>query len=316
MLHCKPGIFNDFVEVGILRAGIYKAISQAGVTGIRHHELPLRVFQAINLPFEEYASNAESVYAAREDTNEALRLVLGYRIYCDLRRGWRVNMPNLEQCGLLKIEYLSLEEICRDQKMWEHTHEPLKNTSPETRLQVLTVLLDFMRRELAIKVDYLRRDYQEQIVQRSNQRLITPWGIDENEARNLEYATTLFPRTRPRSSKERTNNIYLSEYSGFAQYLTRYNTFPDYTFSSRRGETPQLICDMLDVLVQAALVEIISQPRGNNDVPGYQLVAASMIWKAGDGTQPYHDPIRVPNMSSQSTGGQLLFCGLLPAYRS
>ena len=28
-----------------------------------------------NLPFEEYASNPEAMYAAREDTNEALRLV-------------------------------------------------------------------------------------------------------------------------------------------------------------------------------------------------------------------------------------------------
>ncbi len=303
----QAGHFNDFMEVGLLRAGIYKAISQAGVTGLRHHELPLRVFEALNLPFEEYASNPEAMYAAREDTNEALRLVLGYRIYCDLRRGWRVNMPNLEQCGLLKIEYLSLEEICQDQRLWEDTHEPLRSASPETRFRVLTVLLDFMRRELAIKVDYLRREYQEQIVQRSNQRLIPPWGIDENEARNLEYATILFPQVRPRSSRKRANKIFLSGYSGFAQYLTRYNTFPNYTFTSRRGETPQLIRDMLNVLAQASLVEIVSQPDGNNEVPGYQLVAASMIWKAGDGTQPYHDPIRVPNISSQHTGGNTFF---------
>ncbi len=303
----QSGHFNDFIEVGILRAGIYKAIKETGTVGIRHYELPLRVFEALNLPFEEYASNPEAVYSAREDTNEALRLVLGYRIYCDLRRGWRVNMPNLEQCGLLKVEYLSLQDICQDEKMWEKTSEPLKSASPETRYKVLQVLLDFMRRELAIKVDYLRRDYQEQIVQRSNQRLVTPWGIDENEARNLEYATILFPRTRPRNRKGQGNNIFLSEYSGFAQYLTRYNTFPNYTFTTRRQESRQLIHDMLDVLVKAGLVEIVSQPNGNNEVPGYQLVAASMIWKAGDGSQTYHDPIRVPNISSQSAEGNHFF---------
>jgi hypothetical protein len=35
--------------------------------------------------------------------------------------------------------------------------------------------LDVLRRELAIKVDYLRSDYQDQLKQRSNQRLKEPW---------------------------------------------------------------------------------------------------------------------------------------------
>ncbi len=37
-----------------------------------------------------------------------------YCIYADLRRGWRLVQPNLEQCGLLKIEYPALEDVCRD----------------------------------------------------------------------------------------------------------------------------------------------------------------------------------------------------------
>lgn len=303
----QAGHFNDFVEVGMLRAAIYKAIVEAGAKGIKHHELQARVFEAFNLPFAEYASNPEAVYAAKEDTEEALRAVLGYRIYCDLRRGWRVNMPNLEQCGLLKIDYMSLDELCQDEKMWEHKHGALCTASPETRRQVLSVLLDFMRRELAIKVDFLRREYLEQIVQRSNQRLKAPWGLDENESRNLETATILFPRTRPKNRKDQGQNIFLSEYSGLAQYLTRFNTFPNYTFVSRRAETPNLIRDMLEILVQAGIVEIVSQAQGKNEVPGYQLVAASLIWKAGNGSEPYHDPIRVPNLSAESGEGNRFF---------
>lgn len=303
----QAGHFNDFVEVGMLRAAIFKAIDQAGTSGLKHHELPTRVFEALNLPFGEYASNQEAVYAAKEDTQEALRAVLGYRIYCDLRRGWRVNMPNLEQCGLLKIDYMSLDELCQDEPMWGQKHTALQTASPETRKQVLSVLLDFMRRELAIKVDFLRRDYLEQIVQRSNQRLKPPWGVDENESRNLETATILFPRTRPKSRKDQGNNIFLSEYSGLAQYLTRYGTFPNYTFESRRGETPDLIRDMLYVLVQAGLVEIVSPAQGKNEVPGYQLVAASLIWRAGNGNEPYHDPIRVPNLPATAGSGNLFF---------
>jgi hypothetical protein len=34
-------------------------------------------------------------------------------------------------------------------------------------------------------------------------------------------------------------------------------------------------------------------------VPGYQLPSAAMRWIAGDGTEPYHDPIRVPRVPEQ-----------------
>lgn len=303
----QAGHFNDFVEIGMLRAAIFKAIQQAGASGIRHHELPTEVFRALKLPFQEYASNPEAVYAAQEDTNESLRSVLGYRIYCDLRRGWRINMPNLEQCGLLRIDYISLEELCADEKLWSSKHDALRTAEPQTRSTVLKVLLDYMRRELAIKVDYLRRDYLEQIVQRSNQRLKAPWGIDENEAKNLIYSTTLYPRTKPRRQRGLENNVYLSEYSGFAQYLTRYDTFPDYQFEHRRREAKQMIEELLDILVITGLAEVVRPAQGNNEADGYQLVAASFVWKAGDGSTVFHDPIRVPNQSVVKTGGNKFF---------
>src|SRR4051812_22624048 len=111
--------------------------------------------------------------------------MLGYRLYRDLKRGWRVTSPNLEQCGLLEIRYLSLEDLCADDGEWQKSregeviHEVLRLGTPETRKQVAKVLLDYLGRELAIKVNYLDRTFQEQIQQRSSQRLIDPWAIDE-----------------------------------------------------------------------------------------------------------------------------------------
>ena len=37
-----------------------------------------------------------------------MRDVLTYRVFLDMKRGWRLSMPNLEQCGLLNVEYESL----------------------------------------------------------------------------------------------------------------------------------------------------------------------------------------------------------------
>jgi len=104
---------------------------------------------------------------------------LGYRIYRDLKRGWRITSPNLEQSGLLRIEYASLEELCAAEDVWQNTHVVLTSATPETRMQIARVLLDYMRRELAIKVTYLDQGSQESLRQLSSQRLIAPWAMDE-----------------------------------------------------------------------------------------------------------------------------------------
>src|SRR5260370_23342249 len=36
--------------------------------------------------------------------------------------------------------------------------------------------------------------------------------------------------------------------------------------------------------------------RHKDDVPGYQLLAASLIWRSGRAETNYHDPLRMPNL--------------------
>ncbi len=150
--------------------------------GITHEVLPQKVFDALNLPVELYASEPEVRFAAAAETKRALRDVLAYRLYRDLRRGWRVTAPNLEQCGLLEIRYQSLDDVCDAQDVWADKHAALAGARPATRRDVAKVLLDFMRRSLAIKVDYLERTAQERMQQLSSQKLKPPWGLDENES--------------------------------------------------------------------------------------------------------------------------------------
>src|SRR6185437_2970652 len=106
----QAGHFNDFVEVGLLRGALFAAAEKAGAEGLRHEVLTQRVFDALKLPVEAYASNPSVKFQAKNDTDKALRTVLGYRLYRDLKRGWRVTSPNLEQCGLLEIRYPALDE--------------------------------------------------------------------------------------------------------------------------------------------------------------------------------------------------------------
>ena len=192
--------------------------------GISHEVLPLRVFETLKLPVEFYAVDPTVKFQQRAETDRSLREVLAYRIYQDLRRGWRVTSPNLEQCGLLKIEYASLQELCAAQEEWVDKHPALADAAPAVRAEIAKTLLDFLRRELAIKVNYLDPVYQEGLRQLSSQRLIEPWAIDENE--QLLHSYVAYPRgAKPGDSRE---CVYVSGRGGFGLYLRRPGTLAHY----------------------------------------------------------------------------------------
>lgn len=302
----QAGHFNDFIEIGLLRSALYRAVYDAGEEGIEHDELTQKVFSALNLSFSDYAFNPEVKFQALKNTEQALRNVLGYRIYRDLERGWRVTSPNLEQCGLLEIKYHSLDEACEDKDLWQNRHEALIVASPKTRGNIAKVLLDYMRRELAIKVNYLDPNYQERIQQQSSQHLKVPWSLDDIESRSMEHAAILYPRPS-RGNQDYKGNIYLSPRGGFGQYLRRPSTFSEHSGKLSIDDTAEIIKQLLEILSIAGLVEVVAEPSKEEQVPGYQVPASAMLWSAGDGTKAFHDPIRVPNISAKGVNTNPFF---------
>lgn len=285
----QAGHFNDFIETGLLRGALCRALSEAGEEGIGHDEIAQKVFEALNLPIEEYASDPEVEFGAKEQTKAALRDILGYRLYHDLRRGWRINAPNLEQCGLLDIRYLWLDELCGMDSFWEGRHPAIASASKETRLRIAKTFLDHMRQQLAIKVSYLDSDRQASIEQRSYQRLIPPWSIDEGE--KMVSAPLLYPRSKTRDSYG--GDVYVWTKGRFGQYLRRPGMFPAFDGPITSYDSGAIIRDLLDTLRGGGLVERVKEPKSADDVPGYQLQAACMRWHAGDGTAARRDPLSI-----------------------
>ena len=305
----QAGHFNDFVEVGMLRTALQQAVQAAGADGITHEVLPLRVFDALKLPIELYASDPTVKFQQRVETDRALREVLAYRIYQDLRRGWRVTSPNLEQCGLLKIDYSSLQELCEAQEEWSGCHPALADATPATRAEISKTLLDYLRRELAIKVDYLDPVRQESLRQLSSQRLREPWAIDESE--QLVRSFLAFPRSRRQNddSYDSREHVYVSGRGGFGLYLRRPGTLPHFHDKLSVEETEKVIVQLFQVLRVAGLVEPVYEPAGANDVPGYMIPASALVWKAGDGSEPLRDIIRVPRASAMGSRTNPYFIG-------
>ena len=258
MPHFRRAHFKDFIEVGLLRGAIYQAVKETGEERLQHDVIALKVFDALNLPLDLYSPNPDLRFQALEETKRALRQVLGYRIYRDLRRGWRIALPNLEQRGLLQIDFEGLGTVCEAKDIWADYHPALVSSTPETRSEVAQTLLDHLRRELAIKVDYLEPTYQERIQQVSSQHLIDPWAIDEDE--RMECATIALPRSLS-GDDGRHNFTYVSGRGGFRMYLRRPRTFAAYNEKIGLDETQDIISQLLERLNIGGLVEVVHQAK-------------------------------------------------------
>lgn len=307
----QAGHFNDFIETALLRAALYRAACEAGPEGLRHDTLSLQVFRALDLPFEEFARDAGVRFAAKNETERALRDLLGYRLFRDLRRGWRVTSPNLEQCGLLEIDYACLDELAETPDIWAGRHFALSGASPSLRRDVMRVLCDVLRRELAIYDIHLDPLHQEAIYNRAMQHLKAPpvlWNFEEDE--RFEVGRVLYPRGRSRGSSDSILDAYLSPRGAFGRYLKRV-LLP--------GEKPcpedigVIIIELLGALEAAGIVEkshsnlrrAARNRFGRDAAPeeqGYRLKASALIWRAGDGTNPYHDPLRTPRLGVIGNG--------------
>ncbi|MCA9671385.1 MAG: DEAD/DEAH box helicase [Myxococcales bacterium] len=308
----QAGHFNDFVEIGLLRSALHRAVANAGDEGLRHDTLPLRVFDALDLPLRLYAANPEVEYLQLEETQRALRRVISYYLYRDLQRGWRVTQPNLEQCGLLRIDYLSLDAVSDDDGKWSEFHPALVTASAADRQKVLRVMLDFMRRELAIRVSCLQHTEQEGILQASAQYLMPPWALDPQE--QMERGRLLYPCSSG-AIQTREQAVFLSPRGGFGLYLKRRTTLPDYGVQLKTDDIEQIINQLLDVLTLAGITHRFA-PRRDENVAGYKLNASAMVWKVGDGQSGFRDPIRVPHAPEEGHRANPFFVGFYGASAS
>ncbi len=287
----QSGHFNDFVEVGLIRSSLFRAMNRLGTDGVRYDELVHHVECAMNLPVELYANDTELRGPALEETRRALRSVLTYYLYRDLEQGWRVTSPNLEKCGLLIFDYMAIDELAADQAFWQekNAHGALIAASVEQRTRIIRVLLDYLRRSLAIKEDSLSSEYQERISEQSRQRLNGHWVVED--ARDMVRSGIAWPRSR--MDRERPDDVCISPQSNFGMFLKRPGVLPTHGERLKTDDVGIIILDLFRCLRPWGLVEEVRSPRDGSLVPGYQVPSSVMIWKCGDGSREMLDELRV-----------------------
>lgn len=281
----QAGHFNDFVQVVQLRGALHRALA-AHPQGIAHEQIAPVVVGALGLSMVDFAANPAAVYGAKAKAERALRSVVEYRLYADLQRGWRITMPNLEQAGLLHVDYESLDQIAADEALWESAFAPLRDTSPAHRAELCRITLDEFRRVLAIDVESLTDNGYEAIQKQSRQELAGLWSLPDSEpkvATGVAYA-------RPGTAGGSRGNLHLSGLSALGRYLRRPNQFPRHGGDVGHDDAQRMISDMLRILEDAGLLTVVVPPEQSG--PGYQLKASSLVWRTGDGLAAAPDPLR------------------------
>lgn len=288
----QAGHFNDFIRVGQLRAALNKALQQHGTLDFGN--LSDRVFEALNLEQEYFAKNPARMAGARRENEEAFKEFILYRALYDLRRSWRVVMPNLEQCGLLEITYKHFEDT-EDDANWE-ANELLSVMAPAERRAFIQQVLDFFRRSYALSFSKLEQSAMQQSARRIRELLCHPWTLDEEE--QLEQPGVI------RIGKLKST-LGRSESVGFASMFSRFvrREAKKYKVDSiqNRSGYESFVANLLGLLKEAGwLVELKRRNERNEDSSVYQLRVDKIIWKKGDKQTVVPDHVRRRSYSERS----------------
>ena len=279
----QAGHFNDFIQILLLRGALLAALRNTDGGGLTDDVLTQRVLDRLDPAPTEYAANPEAKGVKAENTRKTLRDALGYRLYFDLRRGWRIANPNLEQIGLLEIRCRGLADCCRDEEEWRKAHPLLGRLDPEERFETARDLLDLMRRALCVKTLYLDPNFQEQLRNRSFNELKEPWDLSEEN--RLEPCRFMVPRPDPRRAGKNPRLAHASHRSAFGRNI-RTRFLRTLRADADPQRPPQFDEDdynaVIDGMLQALSVYGYVEPTDlDGGLVGWRIDSSALEWRLG-----------------------------------
>lgn len=288
----QAGHFNDFVQVVQLRAGIYRAVAASGKTPLNYANIGEAVFNALSLPFTDYGNRDEepSLANVRRNYDQTFQAFLFYRAVADLRRSWRIVLPNLEQCGLLVVDYLDLDEVIKQDTFWAGI--PIAGElSRADRRDFISTILDFFRLEYALHSEnFLTPTRLKENEKHFREQLRTPWSLDRDEDLREPCVIRLDPLHR--SAKLYSKSM--GSASALGKYIKHVANKHGLDTDVLRGEGyREFILRLMRKLTDADyLYEQTARSDKNEEVPVFRLRVEKLLWRLGDGTAVKADVIK------------------------
>ncbi len=288
----QAGHFNDFLFVSMVRAGFLGALQAAGRRGLRSDELGAAQQQALGFDHPTPEVRAEWLQEPGlkgfnlQEAEGTLRQVLAYRVWFDQRRGWRYTNPNLEQLGLVKVEYQGLDALAADDREFAKAHPLLQHATAEVRTNLYGELLDHLRKWMAIKSQVLDPMVIEQLVARSHSRIRPPWGFATDEKpRGARWLMVAGPRRKESTLRDMDLVVRGGSRSALGKTLRQRSLWNgDGTIRNLKSKELDGLID--DLLRAAAVHGLVSEERSPFDKPGWRLNDACVLFRLGEPFAP------------------------------
>lgn len=301
----QAGHFNDFLSSIRLRSALNFALRN-NPQGLNIHDIAERVFDELKLNETAYAKDPSTNPRFPDEENEkALKIYLLYRIFQDLKRGWRYTLPNLEQTALIRIEYKNLKKLCSyDDEFYGIPF--FDEITPAFREEILTQLLNFFRTNYALNHRYLlenRSETENLLKNKLDEKKL--WSLDHSEY--LDAPTFMVSFVPGRSTQKRIYFASMGPRSGIGKYIKRkiQEAGSDALNRIDFRDLIEKVCDRL------ADVKILSRKDGlygsAGQVNGYLLKTEMLIWLSGDEKNVEIDKTRLNTYRNLKINPNLFF---------
>jgi hypothetical protein len=286
----QAGHFNDFLMLGRLRSAIYHALRNSPTQTLNLDTIGDRVFEVLKLKEEEYARIPSSYPGWPDPENEkAIKDYILLRILYDLKRGWRYNTPNLEQCALLQIDYFRLGEFCSRHDFFKEI-DLFRDFNPLQREGILLQILNFFRTSYAFEY-YKLTEKLDETQERLRNRLDDAklWSLDTDEKIDVPYTLFVKPVSDP---KNRLFKASIGPKSYLGKYLAK--------LLNKNGYSPRSQAEMIDylesickTLERGNFLKSVRIRTADGEMTGYRLRIDNVIWKLGNGNDVIPDEVRI-----------------------
>ncbi|NSW94021.1 MAG: hypothetical protein HPY62_04840 [Bacteroidales bacterium] len=274
---------------------MYHAIAESSEKKLKVYEIAERTFEKLGLKESDYARYPNDECPDPEN-EKAAKLYVMIRILYDLKRGWRYNMPNLEQTGLLKIAYDGLNKFCNNNDYFKDLYL-FNELTPEERQKILIQILNYFRTSYALEYPFISSERAEK--QNFMEAKLDPeklWSLDKNE--KIEIPIYLVSRKPGKTQKD----IFAASL-GLNSYIGKYfrRLFKKHNHEFLKGDDFARFIDSLCRVLKTGNFLSEKEIRGDKaTVLGYRLRVDNVVWELGDGVSVVDDQVRLSSYKKQA----------------
>ncbi len=268
----------------MFRAATLAAVRKAGEEGLGDDEFGRKVqaalgFTSVNKSRRaEWLLRPETLGAGVIDAERTLARVLTHRVWADQRRGWRYTNPSLEELRLVRAVYVGLDELAEDANAFTEAPPEIARLSGERRKKALRILLETLRRGLAVTTEALDAAAVDAVKTASRQTLRHPWAIGSEE--NPRIAAALIVRAPGRMNVKAKDELLIlrgGPQSRLAKQLNRKDLWGE------RLKRDRYLAVVTFLLELAEKYQLVRKIQTAFDVEGWQLSANAVRLMVGEG---------------------------------